>query len=79
MEITAIDHPGIVQKAVRILRKHKVNVESLNTQVSRAPLSGAPLFNLNLEAAVPTDIPVSKIKEELSDLARDMNLGINFW
>ena len=78
MEITAIDHPGIVQKVVHILRKHKVNVESLNTQVSRAPLSGAALFNLNLEAAVPADIPVSKIKGELSDLAGDMNLGINY-
>jgi len=78
MEITALDHPGIVQKVVHILRKHNTNVESLGTRVSRAPLSGAPLFNLNLEAAVPAEIPISKIKEELATLARDMNLDINY-
>lgn len=79
MEVTAIDHPGIVQKVVYILHKHKVNVESLNTQVSRAPLSGAPLFNLNLEAAVPAEKPISEIKGELKALATDMNLDINFY
>ena len=78
MELTALDHPGIVQKVVHILRKHKVNVESLNTQISRAPLSGAPLFNLNLEAAIPAEKPISEIKGELKALARDMNLDIVF-
>ena len=79
MEITALDHPGIVQKVVHILRKHKVNVESLNTQISRAPLSGAPLFNLNLEAAIPAEISISEIKGELAALASEMNLDINFF
>ena len=47
-EVMAMDHPGIVQKIVRILHRYDVNIHALNTQVIRAPLSGAPLFDLFL-------------------------------
>jgi glycine cleavage system transcriptional repressor len=77
-EITAMDHPGIVQKIVHLLHSHDVNIESMDTQVSRAPLSGAPLFNLVLEATLPARKPIARVKEELEDLAREMNLDLVF-
>ena len=78
MELTAMDHPGIVQKVVRILRSHMVNIRSMSTEVSRAPLSGAPMFALYLEGAVPVESPIAKVKEEISALALDMNLDLHF-
>jgi len=78
VEATAMDHPGIVQKVVRILRSYDVNILALNTQVTQAPLSGAPLFNLDLEAAVPALTPIARVKGELEDLAADMNLDLVF-
>ena len=78
LEVTAMDHPGIVKKAVRVLHRHGVNIVSLNTRVSRAPLSGAPLFDLKLEAAVPPDRSLAKIKDELAALAAELNLDLNF-
>lgn len=78
IEVTAMDHPGIVQRVVNILSRHDVNIESLNTQVTRAPLSGAPIFDLALEAGVPVEKSVAQIKEELSALAAEMNLDLNF-
>ena len=77
-EIIAMDHPGIVQPVVRLLRQHDVNIESLDTQVTRAPLSGAPLFDLRLEAKVPADSPIGRIKEQLNRLADEMNLDLIF-
>ncbi len=77
-EITAMDHPGIVQRVVRLLRRHDVNIESLETQVTGAPLSGAPLFDLRLEATVPADKSIGKVKEQLADLAGEMNLDLVF-
>lgn len=77
-EIIAMDHPGIVQRVVRLLRQHDVNIESLDTQVTRAPLSGAPLFDLRLEAKVPAESPIGKIKEQLTRLAGEMNLDLIF-
>ena len=78
IDVKAMDHPGIVQGLVRILRLHDANIRSLNTQVSKAPLSGAPLFSLDLEADVPTGESIERLKEELADLASKMNLELNF-
>jgi glycine cleavage system transcriptional repressor len=78
MEVLAMDHPGIVQRVVRILHRHRVNIESLDTRLQRAPLSGAPLFDLTLEAAVPGDTSIQGIKEELLDLAAELNLDLTF-
>jgi len=78
LEVTAMDHPGIVQKIVHVLHLHGVNIQSLNTQVLRAPLSGAPLFNLSLETAVPAETSIAELKEELQGQAAEMNLDLNF-
>lgn len=78
LDVTAMDHPGIVQKVVHILRHHNINIISLDTQVTRAPLSGAPLFDLYLEAEVPVEKPIAKVKEELMGLAAEINLDLSF-
>ena len=78
VEVRAIDHPGIVKRVVHILHQHNVNIQSLKTDVNRAPLSGAPLLELSLEADVPAHASIAGIKEELSDLAVEMNLDLTF-
>ncbi|RJP22536.1 MAG: ACT domain-containing protein [Candidatus Abyssobacteria bacterium SURF_5] len=78
MEVIAMDHPGIVQRVVAILHRHNVNIHSLETKVTSAPLSGTPLFDLLLDAAVPAEESIVKVKEELSALAADMNLDLSF-
>ena len=78
LEVTAMDHPGIVQKVVALLHRHDVNIISLDTKVMSAPLSGAPLFDLFIEAAVPAKEPFVAVKEELTALAADMNLDLTF-
>lgn len=77
-EIISMDHPGIVKPVVRLLREHEVNIESLETEVSRAPHSGAPLFDLRIQAKVPAGGSIGKIKEQLTRLAGEMNLDLIF-
>ena len=50
----------------------------MKTDVIRAPLSGAPLFALLLEADVPVEASIGLIKEKLTNLAVEMNLDLNF-
>lgn len=78
LEVTAMNHPGIVRRVVKILHQHGVNIESLDTEVNRPPLQGMQLFDLFIEAAVPRDVNISKLKSDLSDLASEMNLDLNF-
>ncbi len=75
-EIQSMDHPGIVQKVVRLLHDHEVNILSLDTQVSHAPVSGAPLFDLTLTADVPAKASIAKIKSSLSALAEELDLNL---
>ena len=78
LEGMSMDHSGIVQKLVHLLHQHNVNIQALNTRVTRPPLSGAPLFDLNLEADVPVEKPIARMKEELKELAAQMNLDLSF-
>ena len=78
LEVISMDHPGIVQKVVHILHHYGISINSLDTQVIRAPLSGAPLFDLKLEAGVPQGVTIAKVKEELTALARKENLDLTF-
>jgi glycine cleavage system transcriptional repressor len=78
LKVIAMDHPGIVQSLVHILHNHNVNIVSMDTQVVRSPLSGAPLFDLSLEAAVPESVSISWVKEELTEIAAEMNLDLSF-
>jgi len=78
IELIAMDHPGIVQQVVHVLHRHNINIESLNTYVNRAPLSGGPLFDLTLEARVPAERSIAEVKGELTELAAKMNLDLNF-
>ena len=78
LDVTAMDHPGIVQRIVHIFHLHHVNIQSLRTQVLSAPLSGAPLFTLNIEAAVPIATSIADFKEQLLLQAAEMNIDLNF-
>ena len=49
----ALDQPGIVHKIARLLAQKGVNVADLETRLSHAADSGAPLFSLELVAQVP--------------------------
>jgi glycine cleavage system transcriptional repressor len=78
IRIVAMDHPGIVQRIVHILAGRDINIQALNTEVVRAPLSGAPLFDLSIDAGVPSGVAVSEVKGELAELAAEQNLDLSF-
>ncbi len=75
-EIQAMDHPGIVQKVVHLLHGCHVNIRSLDTKVSHAPISGSPLFDLILSAEVPMGTSIAKIKSALTSLAEEQDLNL---
>ena len=74
----AMDHPGIVHKITNILAKHNVNVATLETRITDAPTTGTPVFSLVIEANVPTDVSVSKLRTILESAANEENLDLGF-
>jgi len=78
LEIQAMDHPGIVREVVHLLHQQNTNIVSLNTSVDYAPLTGAPLFNMTLEALVPEGASITKVKSAISSLSMDKDLDLSF-
>jgi glycine cleavage system transcriptional repressor len=78
LEIQAMDHPGIVREVVHLLHRQNTNIVSLNTSVDHAPLTGAPLFNMTLEALVPEGTSITKVKTAISNLSMDKDLDLSF-
>ena len=78
VKIQAMDHPGIVQKVVHLLHRYDVNITSLQTHVIPAPVSGSPLFDLELAADIPRGITTEQINDELLQLAQREDLEVDF-
>lgn len=74
---TSMDHPGIVHEITSVLKKYRINIESLDTHVANAPLSGSPIFNMSGVISIPADVKISKLRKELDDLADNLNIDID--
>jgi glycine cleavage system transcriptional repressor len=73
---TSMDHPGIVHEITRILHKRNINIESMETRVTNAPLSGAPIFNMKCIINIPVGEKASSIRRELEKLGDRMDIDI---
>ncbi len=73
---TSMDHPGIVHEITRILHKRNINIESMETRVSNAPLSGAPIFHMKCIINIPIEEKASSIRRELEKLGDKSDIDI---
>jgi len=73
---TSMDHPGIVHEITRILHKRNINIQSMDTHVVSAPLSGAPIFNMKCVINIPVGEKLSSLREELEKLGDRMDIDI---
>ncbi len=76
LEVSGMDHPGIVHHVSKVLVRHKVNVEAMDTKVTPAPVSGAPVFTLEARLSIPAEVRIRRLKEDLFELAEDRNVDV---
>ena len=73
----AMDHPGIVHRVTRVLAANRVNVASLDTSLSNAPVTGAPVFSMEMEVEVPASVPLNSLRAQLLKVADDENIDLD--
>ena len=78
LQAVALDHPGIVHRITGILRDRGVNVASLDTSLNQAPITGTPIFSLEMQVQVPVDQAVNELRGELQAAAAEENIDIIF-
>jgi glycine cleavage system transcriptional repressor len=71
----ALDQPGLVHQLANLLRSFGVNIESLETTLEAAPVTGAPVFAMEIVVvAVPHDASLAKLRDELARVCDALNV-----
>jgi len=73
IKVFAMDQPGLVHRFTHLLHQHQVNIEELQTKLEPGSVSGTPLFTMELQMTVPTNVPVKKLRQELEELCDSLN------
>lgn len=71
---TAVDRAGIVHQVSHLLRELNVNIESLETRLTAAPYTGAPVFEIEADLSVPRSTPVSGLRQRLGAMCDELNI-----
>ena len=73
LKVRAMDQPGIVHRITHLLHHHEVNIEELQTRLQPGSYTGTPLFNMDLRMAVPANVQVKSLRDELQQLCDSLN------
>jgi glycine cleavage system transcriptional repressor len=71
---SAMDHPGLMQSVSHLLGTLDVNIESAETTVQPAPVTGVPVFQMEIVLAVPPETAVAELREQIGRLCDEQNM-----
>jgi glycine cleavage system transcriptional repressor len=77
INVTGADHEGIIHKVSRQIAGFGINIESMETNVVKAPISGTPLFTLSAVIFAPPEQTHHDLIEKLEVLADELNVDID--
>jgi glycine cleavage system transcriptional repressor len=77
MRVSGVDRPGIVYAVSDLIARHGINVASLESRVAYAPLSGTPLFSLEAELQVPSEVALTELRKKIAALSEEENLDVS--
>tara|TARA_Y100000994_G_scaffold207344_1_gene179836 strand:- start:887 stop:1399 length:513 start_codon:yes stop_codon:yes gene_type:complete len=72
--ISVADNEGIIYLYTELFKKKNINIESMETEINHAPISGFPIFNLKSILNIPEDLDILIIKKELKNIAQENNI-----
>jgi glycine cleavage system transcriptional repressor len=76
VEVEGADHEGIIHQVARHLSERGINIESMETGVDHAPVSGTPLFTMTAIVAVPPGLAAQEWEAALQNAGEDLNVDI---
>ncbi len=76
LELTGLDHPGIVLEVSRVLARHGVSIDELQTSVFPGSMGGEPMFSAKADIVLPADLDTEDLRDALELLANDIMVEI---
>lgn len=74
IEVNGADHEGIIHTITRYLADQGIDIETLNTGMVPAPMSGMPLFTMSAVVLAPAAISLSELRSSLSTLGDQLSV-----
>ena len=72
LQVVGGDRPGIVRELSGVLAASGINVESLATEYTAAPMSGGPLFRADVQFALPATVSLDQLRSDVEAVAGDL-------
>jgi glycine cleavage system regulatory protein len=76
LDLVGHDRIGIVREVSQVLARHGVNVESLETRTSAAPMSGETLFHATAVLRAPESLPTGVLQADLEAISGELQVDI---
>ena len=76
IEVQGADHEGIIHEVAHYLSSRGINIESVDSETTLAPVSGSPLFAMTAQVVVPPDLAGQGWEAGLDEIGDRMNLEI---
>jgi len=76
IDVRGANHEGIIHEIADHLSSQGINIESIDTSVVPAPMSGAPLFRMEAIVVAPPDLPRTKWQDNLEEIADQLNVEL---
>jgi glycine cleavage system transcriptional repressor len=74
VEVTAIDHPGIVYSLASFFYARNINIEAMETFSYPSIHSGATLFSLEMVINVDAFTSIAELRDDFLDFCDELNL-----
>ena len=68
VKVTGADQEGIIHHIARHLAEKGINIETMDTGMFNAPMSGTPLFTMSAIVVVPPNLSYAEWREDLEDV-----------
>jgi len=75
IKVVGADHEGIIHQITRHLAGRGVNIETMDTGLVEAPMSGTPLFTMSAVVLAPPDLPYHDLRDELAAVGDSLNVN----
>ncbi len=69
-------HEGIVHSVAHYLATEKIQVETMDTHVSRAPTTGTPIFSMHASIEAPPELTLPKLRQKLTEVGDELGVDI---
>ena len=77
ISLNGADNEGIVKVLSKYLKEKSINIIEMNTNISQAPISGSPLFNLSASISIPGEVNGRDIQSDLSQISKELGVDIH--